>query len=134
MKASTVLEGLLAVKEAVSSNTKPFWFKDCHGVCSNLDGYQLLLAEQVESYHDYSSLHLQSFYPQWPEWSGCDTFPVPSTLKDYTAEEMYMEHRGNMWVKEYGAARLRLLDYLIQRVEALGDSEIIFGEQQCTQQ
>lgn len=126
MKASTVLESLLGVKEAALVEEKPTWFNSKQGICGNVDGYEIIMLG-VSEY--YSSNCLEYFYPQWSEWSGCETFPVPSTIKAYTAEDMYMEHRGNMWTGEYSAARLRLLDYLIQRVEALGDSEISFGEE-----
>lgn len=127
MKASIVLEGLLAVKEAaLASNTDatPIWFDSRHGICGNLDSYQINCQERVRDYTGYSSVQIQNFYKLWPEYSGCDTFPVPSVDEDYTEEEMYMEHRGSMWIKEYGAARLRLLDYLIEQMEKFGDEEV----------
>ena len=126
MKASTVLESLLAVKEAALADEKLTWFSSKQGICGNVDGYEIIVLGVSE---DYSSNCLEYFYPQWSEWSGCKTFPVPSTIKAYTAEDMYMEHRGNMWVKEYGAARLRLLDYLIEQMENLGDAEVNWEEE-----
>ena len=130
MKASTVLKGLLKVKEMALSDEKSNWFNIRHGICANIDNYESIYKKvDRKSTRYYMSSYLTVFYKQWPEWSGCTTFPVPSTDSEYTEEEMYMEFRGSMWIREYGAARLRLLDYLIQRVEALGDSEISFGEE-----
>lgn len=126
MKASTVLEGLLAVKEAVLADVKPKWFVARSGICNNLDEYEIKKEGSPEA---YSSDCLADFFSGWPEWSGCKIFPVPSMSYEHTSESVYLSHMAKqMWTGEYGAARLRLLDYLIRRVEELGDSEIGFGE------
>ena len=128
MKASTVLEGLLAVKEAALADVKPKWFVAKSGICNNLDEYEIKKESLPEA---YSSDYLVDFFSDWSEWSGCKTFPVPSMSEEHTSESVYLSHMTKqMWTGEYGAARLRLLDYLIQCVEALGDNEISFGEQQ----
>lgn len=125
IKATKLLEGLLAVKEAASLYTPPTWFRARVGICSNLDKWEGMYQCKI----DYNaSFYLDLFFEGWGEWSGCNVFPVPSCEEGLSAETMYMSCR-NAWTGEYGAARLRLLDYLIQRVEALGDSEIGFGEE-----
>lgn len=130
MKASTILKGLLKVKDMVLSERKSNWFNIRHGICANIDNYERIYKRvDRESIRYYMSSYLIVFYKQWPEWSGCTTFPVPSTDSEYTEEEMYMEFRGSMWTGEYGAARLRLLDFLIKTVDAMGDTEINLGDE-----
>lgn len=54
---------------------------------------------------------------QWPEYSGCPTYPVaaPSTYEEADLEGAYDDH--DKWVGEYGSSRIRLLNYLIRRCE-----------------
>lgn len=109
MKAEEVLFGLLKVKEAALAKDKPYWWVDACGICRNL-------GKLIGKYYAYK--FVKEYALGWDEHSGSLDLPVDG---DYCS--------GNCWVGEYGAARLRLLDYLIQRVEALGDSEISFGEE-----
>lgn len=109
MKASEILEGLLKVKEASALKDKPYWWSFSCGICKNL-------SKHIGKYWAYK--FVKEYAVGWDEHSGSLDLPIDG---DYCAE--------NCWIGEYGAARLRLLDYLIQRVTELGDSEIIFGEQ-----
>lgn len=116
MKASTMLEGLLAVKEAVLSELpKPEWFSSNFGICRNLEG-ALQIINQEASDHAYR--FVSEFSICWSEHSGSRSFPVSEVIGVYSPK----------WTGEHGAARLRLLDYLIQRVEALGNGEINLGD------
>ncbi len=105
MKATEMLTHLLKLKELVSCGNIP---AEMNGICSNLT-----IVSQVYSYG-----FVEKYSIGWPEHSGDREYPVQRLTDTYYC----------LWRYEYGAARLRLLDYLIQRVEALGDSEISFGE------
>ena len=55
---------------------------------------------------------------EWPEWSGCLDAPVPHPT--LSPKEAYSEATSiEMWGDgEYAAARHRLLDFLIAKLEA----------------
>lgn len=108
MKAEEVLVGLLKVREAALAKDKPYWWVFSCGICKNL-------SKHIGKYYAYK--FVKEYALGWDEHSGSLDLPVDG---DYCS--------GNCWVGEYGKARLRLLDYLIERVEALGDGEISFGE------
>lgn len=64
-----------------------------------------------------SSKSLESLFQKWPEFSGCVTFPVPHPAHpEITPHDAYME-TTNLWVGEYGEARMRLLDFCIEELE-----------------
>ena len=67
---------------------------------------------------------LQDLMEEWPEFSGDSAYPVPHPDKD---PEMAFDHASpkEMWSPEdaYGAARLRLLDWLIAHLEAETETE-----------
>lgn len=109
MKAEEVLGGLLKVRGAALAKDKPYWWVDACGICRNLG--KLIGAYKASNF-------VKAYSQGWSEYSGSPLLPVDGSYC-----------LGNCWTGEYGAARLRLLDYLIQCVEVLGDSEIIFGEQ-----
>ena len=54
---------------------------------------------------------------QWPEYSGCPSYPVaaPSTYEEADPEGAFDDL--DKWVGEYGSSRIRLLNYLIRRCE-----------------
>lgn len=72
------------------------------GICSNVAG---LLGEEIPLYR---------FMEGWPEHSGSRCYPVPHPagcpLDGFWSAE-------DVWVGEYGAARRRLLDYMIEQLE-----------------
>ena len=49
----------------------------------------------------------------WPEHSGDRTYPVSDPDGYFSAMAMF-GRTANVWVGEYGAARIRLLDFLIE--------------------
>lgn len=61
----------------------------------------------------------EELFTTWPEFTGCLTFPVPAPkgtqLGRYETlqEAAYMRAR-DMYSGEYGAARMRLLDHIIE--------------------
>jgi hypothetical protein len=64
----------------------------CHGIC-------WLMTESIPS----------TLMALWPEFSGDHLFPVPHPFLD--PQTAYRD--GDLWVDDYGSARLRLLDFLI---------------------
>ena len=61
----------------------------------------------------------------WSEYSGDEIYPVPSFINSDDAWAMYhasrdKPHYDGLWSKdtEYGQARWRLVDYLIERITA----------------
>ena len=53
---------------------------------------------------------------KWPERSNDYSFPVPSYDPFIDSFDMYMRC-SNVWIGEYGAARMRLLDFLIEETK-----------------
>lgn len=94
---------LLARLLAVKNQPKLY-----RGICGQVD--RLFYAE------------LEELFKRWPTYSGSLDYPVPSTRPDCTAQEAY-DGASNMWVGQYGAMRVALLDFCIAEVE-----RIIAGE------
>lgn len=75
------------------------------------------------AYFDYAEDWLQCMFPQWPEYSGSDVFPVPAP-DDYVCGYETPECRAAsaywklpLWSGEYGEARLRLAKFLLAAIE-----------------
>ena len=88
-----------------------------HGICGVLDDY--LCATVKGSTRDYvrgaAQDDLEEMFPRWPEFSGLWGYPVPAPASwEMTPREAY-GYATDLWDPEceYGAARLRLLDWLI---------------------
>ena len=106
MKATEMLAHLLTLKDLVARGNIP---AEMNGICSNLT-----IVSQVYSYG-----FVEKYSIGWSEYSGDREYPVPS-INGY----QYLK-----WHGEYGAARLRLLDYLIEQMENLGDAEVNWEEE-----
>ena len=106
MKATEMLTHLLKLKELASCGNIP---ADMYGICSNLTSVS----------QAYSYGFVEKYSIGWPEHSGDIEYPVPITVSD--------QYKGK-WAGKYGAARLRLLDYLIEQMENLGDVEVNWEE------
>lgn len=67
-----------------------------------------------------TELMLLGMFPRWPEFNGCEHYPVPIPEAECHPGSYYMDHRDIMWDRttEYGAARWRLLEWLIQDLES----------------
>lgn len=85
------------------------------GICSHLFEYCAVSSERLRAKH---------WMLDWPEHSGNELYPVPSA-DVYAgpghlceAELAFDAACGDRWCGEYGAARKRLLNYLITRCEA----------------
>lgn len=58
-------------------------------------------------------------FQAWPEFSGCSAYPVPSKTWDKPGNAYDMAAEDQMWNPdhEYGAARLRLVQWLASYFE-----------------
>ena len=77
------------------------------GICFNVG--EVFLAESDDEFFMLQR-KVCELAQGWPEYSGNWHYPVPCEGK--TAEAAYLGLP--LWEGEYGAARLRLLDYLIE--------------------
>lgn len=86
------------------------------GICDNvMDIWEdLLLEDDLTVRHRITR---DAMFETWPEFSGCKTHPVPSVFPGNTPIQVF-RNTSNMWDGEYGAARRRLLDYMIEQLEA----------------
>lgn len=102
------------VHEYLSTGEKPERFDPDLGICNAVG----LGAPSLEIRSGHLEL-LMDLMEQWPEFSGARMYPVPhpSESPDKAFDLVSAE---DMWSPEgyYGAARLRLLDWLIAHLEA----------------
>jgi hypothetical protein len=82
-----------------------------YGICSNLwerPGHTL--GDEARSYE---------LMRYWPEHSGDASYSVPSGQADVPAASAYYNAGQDRWSADtpYGAARLRLLDFMIAELE-----------------
>ena len=68
---------------------------------------------------------LDTLFKQWPGFSGNGLYPVPHPTMRPGAAFTAADIQRNMWNSDqpYGAARIRLLDWLIARLEAEIEAE-----------
>lgn len=78
-----------------------------HGICDNVE----FVVE--EGYSTFGPI-LKRLFKSWPEYSGSLTFPVKHP--DKTPHDGFI-NSYNLWEGEYGAARKRLLTYLIENLQ-----------------
>ncbi len=85
---------------------------DYVGICTHVDE---LWGTKPTSHLGYLHVaRMNQLIPYWPEYSGDESFPVPHS--DYTPAEGYY-YIDDKWTGEYGAARIRLLEFLIGSLE-----------------
>ena len=101
---------LLQVRDSVKYDSICFMLQDLHSKQSNTD-YRSGLENYVEE-----------LVAEWPEYSGYASYPIrpaPGITACGDAREGFWAARrtGALWVGEYGAARQRLLDFLIERTK-----------------
>lgn len=82
------------------------------------DGGLCYLAECIDESNDLSRMleHVEISWAHWPEYSGYLSFPVPHPTKKpsdayFHSDDLYAEDT------EYGQARRRLLNWLIEQCE-----------------
>ena len=95
-------EELVALKAGIAKNLHR---KD-YGICTNLPAYARRTSQEG----------LRTLFAQWPEFSGNHNYPVRAPSGEYP-EDYYWDSKDTegLWKGDYGAARIRLLDFLIER-------------------
>lgn len=105
------LESALTILVSISNGT--IHVNPSYGLC-----HALTYPRGTRS--DLSGDHIVGHYAYtWEEYSGDSEFPVRSYDNNRTCEDQYILTK-DLWDKntEYGRARWRLVDYLINRVSA----------------
>lgn len=82
-----------------------------HGICSFV--------------HPDNDTLLVELFRRWPEFSGNESFPVPDDDEEFGVDpyEAYLQCEDTFGDHEYGRARLRLLDWLIDQLPELRPPE-----------
>ena len=97
-------EELVALKAGIAKNLHR---KDS-GICTNLPMYVRCTGQE----------RLRTLFVQWPEFSGNHIYPVRAPSGEHP-EDYYWDSKDTegIWKGDYGAARIRLLDFLIERTK-----------------
>lgn len=98
---------LLVALKLVRAAPDPFF-----GICYNVTLAMPFAGVQQER---KVSNALRDLFEQWPEFSGSRGFPVP--CEGYADEAEIFLLTTNYWVGEYGEARKRLLNFMIETLE-----------------
>ncbi len=109
--AAQYLACLLDIRRAVDNQFEGLIL--AAGICSNVHQFWEKHAAIAGLPWECGEV-IDSVVPSWPEHSRMHYFPVPHPK--YAPNEAY-EHTHNKWVGEYGAARIRLLDWMIARLQ-----------------
>ena len=95
-------EELVALKADIAKNLHR---KD-YGICSNLPLYMRRTGQE----------RLRTLFVQWPEFSGNHNYPVRAPSGEPPGDYYWdSKDTEGIWKGDYGAARIRLLDFLIER-------------------
>ena len=97
-------EERVALKAGIAKNLHR---KD-YGICTNLPAYARRTSQE----------RLRTLFVQWPEFSGNPNYPVRAPSGEHP-EDYYWDSKDSegIWKGDYGAARIRLLDFLIERTK-----------------
>ena len=102
------------VHKYLSTGEKPEWFDPELGICNAVS-----LSAPPPGLRARCLRLIMDLAEEWPEFSGSAIYPVPHpTMRPGAAFDFVPAE--DMWSPEsaYGAARLRLLDWLISQLEA----------------
>ena len=103
-----------AVHEHLSTGGKAERFDPELGICE-----AVIRGEPSPEIHSGHLVLLNDLVEEWPEFSGDRSYPVPHPSES-PDRAFDLASAEDMWSPEsaYGAARLRLLDWLIAQLEA----------------
>lgn len=103
--------------------------KPHYGLCSNIQtALRKKFCKSLTVLSKFSPIfekHVKNLNLSWPESSGCPNTPVyvdggdPDVPKMTLASQQYFSHNYPKYEGEYGAARMRLLDYYIEETKKL---------------
>lgn len=112
-------EKLILVRDAARAFNRgeevPDWFDPVHGICRAINILSF-------PYDGNATYVLSQVWKDWPKaCRGYMGFPVPHWNDDYSPMDAYCstEGKNNKWNPNhpYGAARLELLDFLIEEMK-----------------
>lgn len=87
------------------------------GICAAISKYMTLTLETWDN-HDLIYNTLRDMMVEWPDGTGCRSFPVPDPNdNDFNASSVVFLSTDDYWSGPYGELRLKLLDWLIDKVE-----------------
>lgn len=87
---------------------------------SDYDAYQRLCDDVARD-----ASRVARVFVQWPEFSGYRSYPVNAPWPQRLWSTPYAHWQGhNYWTGRYGAARLRLVDFLIGHFTALAAEDL----------
>ena len=121
-----VQENLLAILRRVKDVVTADGYAVHSGLCEHIEdeAYNNLRYPSEYAVADMGIEHAQAMMQLWPEYSGDPSFPVPDTSDPWpsrnAASKLYLNTFGRaFWNPEhhYGAARLRLLAWMIDHLE-----------------
>ena len=95
-------EELVALKADIAKNLH----RKHYGICANLSAYVGRTSQE----------RLRTLFVQWPEFSGNHNYPVRAPSGEPPGDYYWdSKDTEGIWKGDYGAARIRLLDFLIER-------------------
>ena len=107
------------VHEYLSTGEKPEWFDLALGICN-----AVACGAPSPELRARCLRLIMDLAEEWPEFSGYPAYPVPHP-DEKPDRAFYSASAEDMWSpgSAYGAARLRLLDWLIAQLEAKTETE-----------
>ena len=101
---TTLLDALVSIQDTPVEDRRDT------GICELVEDYVCsVYGDDVFDFIDAVHDELSALFKQWPEFSGQQYFPVPGGCDGY--------FELNKWRGDYGAARERLLKWLIERLK-----------------
>lgn len=86
------------------------------GICNNVFKYVCNGLRYDCEFFEVIEEILEGIFQQWPKYSGCWNYPVPSVVSYWSPRDMFGE-TFDMWEGEYGKLRMELLDFSIDSLK-----------------
>lgn len=122
---TSALRTARAVKREVESTGLRY---ESAGICTRWDTYM-----RLEGFDSHPCPVLKTLFREWPDYSGCSTYPIPMPNSSMAAYLQYREdcipgyvynpmewmynNTIRKWAGEYGRYRMDCLNYIISRLE-----------------
>lgn len=112
-----ILDVLKQLKIQVDSHNIPYYLLDS-GICFCTENmlYEHKVHELARiSLSNLVNITFKPYFEKWPKFSGNEDYPIPDPFLGCPRRVYW--NMENMWVGEYGALRIELLDFLISELE-----------------
>jgi len=111
----TLLWACADIRDSISDGELPRY-----GLCNSI--LERLARRSTQKEHVELILKLlDEEFKKWPEFSGNQLYPVPGLKGTGYADAV---RNGTMYTGEYGAARLRLLDFIINDLRGMSNEAV----------